>query len=312
MTDPRSDGGTVVDSAERASARPTADAETDGATGGLTARLPPSARRVGSLAATEVRLGLRRRWAIVLAGLFAAFGMLVLTFAGSAAGPAGYRRIAASLATLCVYVVPLAALAYGYDAVVGPAESGWLEVLSALPVTRLGLLAGVTLGRAVTLAGGVLLGFAIPAGILTSEYGLATLPSTVAVLLGATGLGLAFLAVAVLVSTVARERTHALGGALLAWVWFVLVHDLLALGVVAAFDLPDGAVTAAVLANPTAVYRVLVLDLLGAGGAGGFGSVTAAAGLSAGPLALALAAWIAAPLAAAAVIVRCRGAVSAA
>jgi Cu-processing system permease protein len=212
---------------------------------------------------------------------------------------------------LAVYVVPLAALAYGYDAVVGPAESGWLEVLSALPVTRTRILAGTTLGRGVVLVGGVALGFLIPGAILVSEYGTSTVPALATLLLAAAALGLAFLAVAVALSTLVREKTHALGVALLAWVWFVLVHDLLALGVVAAFDLSEGAVTALVLANPTSVYRVLVLGELGAGGTGGFASVLSAAGLSTRLLAVALAAWVVVPVVAAAALVRWRGTIAA-
>ncbi|MCU4801913.1 ABC transporter permease [Halobacteria archaeon HArc-gm2] len=310
MTEPQSgpqtDGGTTV------TATTVTDSEGESATAsGRRTQVALATRQVGSLAATEVRLGLRRRWAVILVGLFAAFGMLVLTFAGSAPGTAGFERTAASLAMLAVYVVPLAALAYGYDAVVGPAESGWLEVLSALPVTRTRILAGMTLGRGVVLVGGVALGFLIPGAILVSEYGPSTVPALATLLLAAAALGLAFLAVAVALSTLVREKTHALGAALLAWVWFVLVHDLLALGVVAAFDLSAGAVTALVLANPTSVYRVLVLGELGAGGTGGFASVLSASGLSSGLLAVALAAWVAVPLAAAALLVRWRGTIAA-
>lgn len=57
-----------------------------------------------------------------------------------------------------------------------------------------------------------------------------------------------------LVSTLAREKTHALGGVLL--VWFVIVHDLLALGVVAAFQSAPRTVEA--LTYHQHLYRVTV------------------------------------------------------
>ena len=79
----------------------------------------------------------------------------------------------------------------------------------------------------------------------------------------------------------------------------------------AAFDLPDVAVTAAVLTNPAAVYRVLVLDLLGAGGAGGFSGGIATPGLTPVVLSAALAAWIVLPLLAAVTLVRWRGTLTA-
>jgi predicted cation transporter len=68
--------------------------------------------------------------------------------------------------------------------------------------------------------------------------------------IGAVGIGCALLAVAVPISTVASEKARALGLVLLAWVWFVLAHDLVSLGVVSAFGLPNVALSAMVLTNP--------------------------------------------------------------
>lgn len=303
MTDRRPDGGTPTLHQDPAAT------VSDGATlGGHARRLRAIARQVTVLAGSEVRLGLRRRWVLVLAGLFTTFGLLLFTFAGSTPGPAGFERTVASLATLSVYLVPLAALAYGYSAIVGPAERGWFESIAALPVARPTILLGIATGRAVVLAGGVLLGFAVPGLIVVNEFGLAGWPPYAALVLGVTALGLAFLGVAVLCSALVEQKTHALGVALLAWVWFVLVHDLLGLGVVAAFELPAGAVGAVVLANPASTYRVLILEALGASGAGGFGAVGAAAGLSTAVLATGLLVWTVVPVAVAMVTIRLRGA----
>lgn len=305
MSNPRSDGGTNVqaNNIEAKAAETAVDT--------LRERSERAARQLGSLVTTEIRLGLRRRWAVILIGLFTAFGLLVLTFAGSPAGPAGFERIVASLAMLCVYIVPLAGLAYGYDAIIGPAESGWLDVLTALPVTRFRVLLGTALGRGVVLTGGITLGFVLPSVAVINEYGLAALPVMANLLLAVVALGLGFLSIAVGLSTIVREKTHALGAALLAWVWFVLVYDLLALGFVAALDLPDSAVTALVLTNPTAVFRVFVLGGLGAGGSGGFTSLLAATGLSTALLAAALVGWIVVPVGIAGVVVSTRGTLAA-
>lgn len=107
---------------------------------------------------------------------------------------------------------------------------------------------------------------------------------------------LSFLAVAVLVSTVAGRETHALGTSLAAWLWFVLLHDLVALGAVAGLDLSGRAVAVAVLANPADCFRVLALhqfDVVG----GGFGAAASEAGLSVGLTAAGALAWIVVPVA---------------
>ncbi|QFU84742.1 ABC transporter permease [Natronorubrum aibiense] len=258
------------------------------------------------VAETEYRLAVRSRWIVALTGIFAVFALGMATFSGSETSPTGFERIVASLAALVVYLVPLVALAFSYDAIVGREESGWLQTLFSLPVSRSWVVLGTAVGRATVLGSATVIGFGSAGILLLLEYGFDGFESYVGFLLATVGLALAFLAVGVCLSTIAREKTHALGLALLGWAWFVLVHDLLALGVIAAFSLPNLAVSAAVLANPTGVFRALVLGALGAGGDAGFAAVIAAAGLSAELLSAALVAWIVGPLAIAAVAVRRR------
>lgn len=263
----------------------------------------PRLRQIGTVARTEYRLSIRSRWALALVGLFAVFGAMLATFSGSAVGPEGMDRVVASLASLSTYLVPLAALAFGYDAIVGRDEEGWLAVVFSLPVSRARVVVGTYLGRAIVLAGATIVGFAFVGGLLLREYGTSHWGSFVAFLGGAVAVGAVFLAIAVLISTLAHEKTHALGLSLLAWVWFVLIHDLLALGIVAAFALPDVVVTGFVLANPATAFRVLVLSQLGTTSGGGFAAAFATTSLSPGLLVIALVAWGVGSLAAAAVLV---------
>ena len=266
----------------------------------------PRLSHVLTVAGLEYRLAIRSRWAFALVGLFGLFGAMLATFSGSAVGPDGMERVVASLTSLAVYLVPLAALAFGYDAVVGRDEEGWLDVVFSLPVSRARVVVGTYLGRAVVLAGATVLGFSVVGLLLLREFGTAHWGAFLAFLGGAVAVGAAFLALAMLVSTVAREKTHALGLALLAWVWFVLVHDLLALGVVAAFELPNAVLTALVLANPASVFRVLVLGQLGTTAGGGFTAAFATTNLSTGLLIATLAAWCVVPVVAAAFLIRRR------
>ncbi|WP_265109729.1 ABC transporter permease [Halosolutus halophilus] len=304
---------TRIDGDDSASSEPTPDGGYEAETGteaaiatGLAAESGRWYRQLFVVAETEYRLAIRSRWAIALTAIFAAFALGLTTFSGSAVSPQGFERVVASLAVLAVYLVPLVAFAFSYDAVVGREESGWLQTLFALPVSRSWVVLGTLLGRATVLASATIVGFGVAGGFLLLEYGLAGFDAYVGFLLGTVGLGLAVLAIGVLLSTIAREKTHALGIALLAWAWFVLVHDLLGLGLVAAFGLSETAVSAMVVANPTAVFRALVLGALGAGGEAGFAAVIASSGLSTGVLVAALLAWIVVPTALATIAVRRR------
>ena len=296
--DPRPDGGYLDEGV--------ADSSLDrrGATcSGYLPGFRRALRHVTVVAGTEYRLAIRSLWAFALAGLFAAFGAMVLTVSGSAVGPDGVGRVIASLTSLSVYMVPLAALAFGYDAVVGREEQGWFDVVFALPVTRARVVAGAFFGRAVVLVGAIVVGFGFTGLLLVRAYGAAAAEAFPGFLAATAGLGVAFLSIAVLLSTVAREKTHALGVALVVWVWFVLVHDLLALGVVAAFDLPDAVLSVLVLVNPASVVRVLVLSGLGTTAGGGFSAAMAGTGLSPIVLTAALVAWCVLPVALAAKLV---------
>jgi Cu-processing system permease protein len=295
------DDGPAVDTDESestATADPAETATAGGARGAL--------RHVFVVAVTEYRLAVRSRWALGLTALFVVFGGVILTFSGSAVGPAGAERVVASLTSLAAYLVPLAALALGYDAIVGREDEGWLAVVFSLPVRRSEVIVGTYLGRLAVLSGATTLGFGFNGALIAREFGVGSLSAFLGFLGGTVAVGAAFLAVATLLSTVAREKTHALGAALLAWVWFVLGHDLLALGVVAAAELPDAALSALVLSNPVSAFRVLVLSGLGTTAGGGFTAVLAGSGLSTVSLSLALVAWCVVPVAVAARLVRRR------
>lgn len=251
----------------------------------------PGLHQVVTLATTEYRLAVRSRWALALTGLFAVFGLGLATFSGSAVGPSGTERVVASLTSLAVYVVPLAALALGYDAIVGRDEQGWLAVVASLPVTRARIVLGTFLGRATVLTGATVVGFGSVGLLLLRENGTTGWDAFLLFLGGAVGVGAVFLALSVAISAVAGEKTHALGLALVCWVWFVLVHDLLALGVVAAFSLPDAGLSGLVLANPASAFRVFVLGTIGTTTGGGFTAALAETGLSTPLLAGALVGW---------------------
>lgn len=287
--------------------------ESDGGIGyeqeGLAWDVEPAAvgrlRPLVTVAALEYRLAVRNRWAFALTGLFGLFGLLVTVFGATAVGPGRVDAVVVSLATLATYLVPLAALVFGYDAVVGGEEAGWLDVVYALPVPRSVIVVGNYLGRAVALAAATVLGFGAAGVLLAAIAGLLDWSLFLRFLFGAVGLGLAFLAVGTLVSSIAPAKTHALGGVLVAWVWFAFLHDLLALGLLASVELPRTALAVAVLLNPAAIFRVLVLSGVQSTG-GGLAAVVATTGLSIPVLVAGTIAWIVLPTLAAAGAVRRR------
>ncbi|MEF8827040.1 MAG: ABC transporter permease, partial [Halapricum sp.] len=97
------------------------------------------------------------------------------------------------------------------------------------------------------------------------------------------------------VSTLAAEKTHALGGTLLLWVWVALVHDLVSVGVIAAGLVPSEWLAAFVLANPATVFRVLALQSVPTV-TGGMAEILVGTGLTTPVLVAALLAWSIGPV----------------
>ncbi|WP_435185338.1 ABC transporter permease [Halobellus sp. EA9] len=306
--DRTADGGTdTLDRVDRAAAKTGGDLESENTSdyGGLPSLSLAADSPTLAVAGREYRLAVRSRWAAGIVLLFGLFTTAVVQFGTSTVGPGRFDAVLATVVELGVYLVPLVAVAVGYDVVVGAHERGSLELLLALPITRGRVIAGTLAGRAAVLSGAMLLGF-VPAGVLTVLwFGPSGVGAYATVALAAALTGCAVLSVAVLVSTVAPTKTYALGGSLALWLWFVLLHDLAALGTVAAADLGGAAIAVAVLLNPVDCFRVIGLSQVDVV-AGGFGAVMTQAGLSM-PLAVAaLGAWTLVPGAAAARLLRRR------
>ena len=254
-----------------------------------------TARQVLGVAQREYRVLSRARWTVGLAVLFGAFSLSVVGLTGTATGPTSVGALLVTLAELSVYLVPLAALALGYGTVVGADERGTLELLLSVPLDRTALLVGKFVGRAATFAVGTAVGLGAGAVLVAIRFGPAVMPAYLHSLLTAVSVGVAFLSLGVCISAAATEKARALGGVLLAWVLFVLVYDLVALGVVVTFDPPGWLLSLLVLGNPADVLRLVVLSLVPTAG-GGAGAVLATTSVSTGAVLGGLALWVVAPL----------------
>ena len=256
-----------------------------------------------TLAAKEFRDRLRNRWVLAVALVFTVFSLVITYFGGAQQGQLGLRSIEftiTSLVSLVIYLIPLIALLLGFDAVVGERERGSLDLLLALPITRLELLLGKYLGLAAALTLSTLTGFALVALLLFRQFGAAGLYHYVGFMVSSVLLGLAFLSLAVLMSVIARERTRASGLAIALWFFFVLVFDLLLLGGLVATGGSYGGEAFAylLLLNPADVFRILnVFSLEDVRTLYGLASIVPPALAKPWLMGLVMLAWIVVPLA---------------
>ncbi|AVA34062.1 MAG: hypothetical protein COC14_07315 [Burkholderiaceae bacterium] len=263
-------------------------------------------RQVATLAAKELRDRLRNRWVLAVATVFAVFSLVICYFGGAEQGTLGPRSlefVITSLVSLVIYLIPMIALLLGFDAVVGERERGSLDLLLALPVTRFEVLLGKYLGLAVALTLSTLAGFALMVVLLWQQFGWVGLYHAFGFVVSSILLGLVFLSLSLLISVASRDRTRASGAAIGLWFGFVLVFDLLMLGLLVASGGSFGgeALAYVLLLNPTDIFRILnVFSLEQLRGLQGLVSIVPPALGNPWAMGGAMLGWIAAPLALAA------------
>lgn len=248
----------------------------------------------------------RDRWVVVITLLFALLAGGIAAY-GRSAGDASGVVTAPSLVTLAAFLVPLVALVLGHDAIVGEREGHTLGLLLSLPVRRGEVLLAKFIGRALALAGATVVGLGSAAMFLDvaqRDLVMGLIPHTLL-------LGLAFLSIGVLISTVSQRRATAASLAVVTWFLLVFFYDLGLLAWLVATDgaLSQDAVAWLVSLNPAGLYRThLMSQLVGVHALEDLGMAVSLPGpaLRAGIWTT----WIAGPLLAGAVLMSGRRAVT--
>ena len=226
-----------------------------------------AARATLTVAAAEYRAALASR---LVQGLGAIFALMALAIALAGLGASGelvvqgFTRTAVSLLSLALYLLPLVGLVLGAHAF--GIEDGGTELLLAQPVGR----DAVLLGRAAGLAAAVVLvaasGFGLAGLVVLGMAGTEGLAGYALTALGSTVVGLAGLALGILLGVRSRRRLGAIAKALVAWVILAVLFDFAAIALLQFVgDGEPGPLLLALLAgNPIDGMRALGLVGLGA------------------------------------------------
>jgi len=199
----------------------------------------------------------RDRWVLVISLVFGSLAFAVSLYARSA-GDAAAHLAGPSLVTLTSLIVPLVALVLGHDAIVGERERNTLGLLLSLPVGKLEVVLAKFIGRALALSIAVGLGLGAALAIAPA----AERPVLAALILPTLKLGVAFLAIGVLLSAVARRQITAASMAVTLWFLFVFFYDLGLLGLLVVSDgaISQEMIAGLVSANPAGLYRVEMMS----------------------------------------------------
>jgi len=165
------------------------------------------------------------------------------------------------------------ALTAGAASIASDRERGMLSYVFALPVSRLEVLLGKYMGLAASLLACLCLGLGACAVILAWK-GIATRPASIVWLAGLSfALSLGMLSLGMLISTLARKASVAVGTAIFVWLTLVFVSDLALMAGAMALRLRIEELFALSLLNPLQVFKMwslhavdATLDVLGPAG----------------------------------------------
>lgn len=260
---------------------------------------------ISRIARQELLVNIRNKWTVIFAGVF---GLLIvgISYIGIMAegfsGMQNFTRTSASMLNLVLYIVPLVALIMGTLSFTS--DRGTTELLFSQPVFRSEVLLGKILGLFYSLSLSMLAGFLVAGGIILSvtgeegmlQYGIFVLLSLL--------LALVFLVVAVVIATANKRKSRSFGIALFAWFFFVLLYDLIVLGISLFFkgQTANYILFLSLFGNPVDMVRVaslIILDNVSIFGAAGAALLRFLGGsvLSVVLLVSALVLWIGIPLA---------------
>ena len=219
-----------------------------------------------ALARHELSERIRDRWVAVVSILFAALASAVTVYGrqldGDAVGAAS-TLTGPSLVTLASLFVPLVALVLSHDAIVGERERNTLGLLLSLPVSRFEVVFAKFAGRGAALVLSVSIGIGCAMALAD--------PSERAILMTLAGptllLGLSFLSIGMLLSSVTTRLTRAASLVVVVWFVFVFFYDLGLLGLLV---VTDGAVSQQLVAdlvsaNPAGLYRTTMMRTFAGG-----------------------------------------------
>jgi len=223
-----------------------------------------SASLISTVAVKEFKNSIRNRWVLAVALILALMALAISYFGFAPRGETGFGGFdvtIVSLASVVTYLVPIIALRLGFDTIVGEAEGKTLDLILTMPISRLELFLGKFLGLSLSIITSTVVGFGVAGVLIAMKSGTTHLGDYIFFILSAILLGLSFLSLALMISVMVGERSKAIGLVIFFWFFFVLIFDLLLIGLLVTTEgkVSSSLITALLYANPADLFRLLNL-----------------------------------------------------
>ncbi len=202
----------------------------------------PDLRQVRTVAEKEFMDNLRGKWVLTLSLIFIILSLVVSYFgatqSGGAAGLQGFRATGAGIVALATTLVPLLALMLTYATVAGERESGSLQLLLTMPLTRTEVVLGKMAGLGAVMSVSIVAGLGVSGVIIAALAGTDGWDGYALLILGTLLFAMSFLAVGLFFSTLVAKRSTALGLAVFLWFFFNIIYGIILFGIAALAGVP--------------------------------------------------------------------------
>lgn len=190
---------------------------------------------VRAVAKKDFRDAARSKTLWILSALFVLFaaGMAYVftLLQESSGGELSTLNLLLFLQSPVALLVPLTGLLLGYKSIAGEIDSGSVKILLSLPHSRSSVVLGKLLGRTAVLTVPVLIGFAVAAVIVVALYATFSPGYYVAFVGLAVLFGLAYVSIAIAVSTLTKSTSRAAVGIFGVFALFNLLWDVIGSGI---------------------------------------------------------------------------------
>ncbi|MCZ8523044.1 MULTISPECIES: ABC transporter permease [Paenibacillus] len=218
------------------------------------------------IALREIKIGFRNPWAYSFMALYTLFSLSLLLI-NAQSFMQGYSSSTASMLSLILYLLPLMTLLLGSFSLTSEKEEGSWQLLSTYPLSTASFLWGKYVGLTAVLITIVAFGYGI-SGVVGALIGHGLPPDTFGLFLAfSIGLILLFLAIALGIGTLARNRWQALTIGVSVWFFAIIGWPTLLIAILG--FLPylwiKPALVALTILNPAEIVRLFVVIKLGGG-----------------------------------------------
>jgi Cu-processing system permease protein len=218
------------------------------------------------IAENELIAGIRNRWTHIFAAIFAILVSGISYFGLSVSGYSGvmqdFSRTTLSLLNLVLYLVPLMSLVIGVLSF--SSDTRINELIYSQPVNRCEVFIGKFIGLAFVIFSATSFGFGISGIFILTKVGSEGMFRFLIFVLLSNLLGLAFIGVSALISSIIRQRNRAFGVSIFVWFIFLILYDLIIIGVTTLMRGRTAGIFAMIslFGNPVDIVRVSSLITL--------------------------------------------------